>query len=111
MTLVSGIVVFVLIWWTVLFAVLPIGINPAPDLNVFNPATHKHLFHFPTIATPFAYDGSWSKTGPWRVDAFPFFNGRAMYVLYCSSPNYIPAHRLRRLRQSEYQNWKHPFVP
>jgi predicted secreted protein len=33
MTLVSGIVVFVLIWWTVLFAVLPIGTTPDPQAD------------------------------------------------------------------------------
>jgi len=27
----AGTVVFFLVWWTVLFAVLPIGINPDPD--------------------------------------------------------------------------------
>lgn len=87
------------------------GINPPPNLDVFNPSTHKHLFHNPTIATPFGYDGKWTKTGPWRVDAFPFFNGRSMYVLYGTTPNYIPLHRLRRLRQSELNAWRGPFVP
>jgi predicted secreted protein len=28
---VTGIVVFFLIWWTVLFIVLPLGINPDPE--------------------------------------------------------------------------------
>lgn len=31
MSLVSAIVVFFLIWWVVLFAVLPIGTRPDPD--------------------------------------------------------------------------------
>ena len=31
MSLVSGIAVYVMIWWTVLFAVLPIGTSPEPE--------------------------------------------------------------------------------
>jgi predicted secreted protein len=31
MTWVSGIVVFLLVWWTALFCVLPIGTRPDPD--------------------------------------------------------------------------------
>ena len=31
MSLVSGIAVYVMIWWTVLFAVLPIGTSPDPE--------------------------------------------------------------------------------
>ena len=31
MTWVSGVLVFVLIWWTALFVVLPIGIRPDPS--------------------------------------------------------------------------------
>lgn len=87
------------------------GKNPEPNLDIFNPNTHKHLFHSPTIATPFGYDGKWTKTGPWRVDPFSFFNGRGMYVLYGTQPNFVPKHRLRRLRQSELLAWRDPFVP
>ncbi|SHI78601.1 Predicted secreted protein [Roseomonas rosea] len=31
MGLIAGTVVFFLVWWTVLFAVLPLGINPDPE--------------------------------------------------------------------------------
>lgn len=30
MSLVSGIVVYVLLWWTVVFCVLPLGLKPTP---------------------------------------------------------------------------------
>jgi predicted secreted protein len=35
MTLVSGIAIYVIIWWTVIFAVLPFGVQPiaAEDIN------------------------------------------------------------------------------
>ena len=33
MSPVSGIVVYLLIWWTVLFAVLPIGTTPEPEAD------------------------------------------------------------------------------
>jgi predicted secreted protein len=33
MTWVSGVVLYVIIWWTVLFAVLPIGVRPAADAD------------------------------------------------------------------------------
>lgn len=87
------------------------GINPPPDLDTFNKDTHPHLFHRPTIATPFGYDNKWTKTGPWKVTPFSFFAERAMYVLYGTTPNFIPAHRLRRLRKSELDAWRHPFHP
>ena len=34
MTVFTGIVVFLLVWWTVLFCVLPIGTRPDPDGDI-----------------------------------------------------------------------------
>lgn len=78
------------------------GRNPAPDALTFNWMTHPHLVHLATIATPFGYDGQPTRTGPWRVDPFPFFGGAGSpYALYFSSPNYVPLSRVRRLRKHE----------
>ena len=86
------------------------GIYPAPDALTFNWITHPHLVHRATIATPFGYDGQVSQTGPWRVDPFPFFGGAGSpYALYFSSPNYVAAHRVRRLRKSELN--RSPYQP
>jgi len=78
------------------------GIYPAPNALTFNWITHPHLVHRATISTPFGYDRLPSKTGPWRVDPFPFFGGGGSpYTLYFSSPNYVPLNRVRRLKASE----------
>lgn len=78
------------------------GIHPAPNALTFNWLTHPHLVHRATIATPFGYDRQPSKTGPWRVDPFSFFGeAGSPYALYFSSPNYVPLHRVRRLKASE----------
>lgn len=78
------------------------GIYPAPNALTFNWITHPHLVHRATISTPFGYDRLPSKTGPWRVNPFPFFGeAGSPYALYFSSPNYVPLHRVRRLKVSE----------
>lgn len=34
MTWFTGVIVFVLVWWTALFCVLPVGVRPDPDGDV-----------------------------------------------------------------------------
>lgn len=78
------------------------GINPAPNAITFNWNTHPHLVHLATNSTPFNLAGAWSKTGPWRVDKFPFFDGvGSPYYVYSDQPQYIALNRVRRLKKSE----------
>lgn len=86
------------------------GKNPAPNALTFNWRTHPWLVHMATIATPFGYDGQLSKTGPWKVDPFSFFGGAGTpYTMLFSSPNYVPLHRIERLKVSEL--YQRPYKP
>lgn len=82
------------------------GKNPAPNAMSFNWNTHPHLVHWATISTPFVADYGW------RVDPFSFFNGHGTpYTLLFNSPNYVPMHRVRRLKKSEVLFPNRPYYP
>lgn len=85
------------------------GQFPQPSASVFNRDTHPHLIHEATISTPFGFNGEVSQNPPWKVNPFPFFGGNGTpFPLLFSSPNFVPTHRVRRLKVGEVAHLYYP---
>jgi len=77
----------------------------------WNRNTHPQFFHLATNSTPFGFDGEVSETPPWRVDAFPQFNGRVVVPIFSANGiNYVRTNRVKIMSPTDIFP-PHPYNP
>ena len=72
---------------------------------------HPQYFTKATNATPYGYNGGFTRVGPWRVDPIHYLGGRDVPVPIMATGGavYVNADRVRLLEQGEM--WPRPYNP
>lgn len=73
------------------------------DYKTWNFRSHPQFFTLGTNSVPLGYNREWTKTGPWRVDAFHYLKGRDVPVPIFSADGFtfVSTRRVRLLRQGD----------